>query len=494
MQYSDRNFHPHSVNEMKEETMRNLEILIASMIYFALFSSAGMTTDQWTAPLLIYSNNGGDAQHPCIAVDNKYVKYQSLFDEVEGYGRPHIVWSAKENNVWKTFYRVIDYDGTISNITEVQKEVISENPLTTIDYISDQETWPFVMVDYDDDKADIAFCHMKTGWYYDSMPIGNSTPVREILLSWKSPVIFLEDYIDPPHNLHHISGLQKGVRHPCLTPMAFWPYQIYYKAAVWSQLDDSGELTGYINCQAGAANDARSHIDWGESCRGGYPGIATGEHPYAATAIDATTGDPSSNQTYALAIASESDGSIVLSRLLVPGMQEPFNWATITLDPPRYTTYSLPSCAFDYPSDSTDQPSLYLAFRSSVALSLDISYKLVQVEDIWTGNPSFGTVTTLHSHTTVRQSRPVIAFSEDNTRYIAYIGDSDHVYVDTQKDDDCATDDLSGETDDIEWSCWVHLAVDKVSLDRGLYPQVVYDVHDQSNNHKIYWKRLYKTQ
>jgi hypothetical protein len=317
-----------------------------------------------------------------------------------------------------------------------------------------------------------------------------------VLHAWKQSLDPPADYLEPGSHLQHISGLQRDIDSPFISRMKFYPMSSYEKIVAWSQMNpmQPSEYTVQYNYQAHKAIDARAHIEWGEICSAGTTGTPTpvslGNHPYVATAVDKTSEDNLSRNSYLLAIVSEKDDAIVCSLLLVPGLttaHEP--WRTITLDPGS-SEYSLPSCAFDYPTSSEDRPNLYLIFRKKPPLGTPC-YRLYEIENAWSGTPTPTYMAEFRGST--NEARPVIKFGEDNTRYIAYIDGSNY-----------AVNILGTGDDPVDWIgpdgldatqevLWIDLDVDEVSVAHGLCPQIVYLLHDtlSSPAYRVYHRHFF---
>ncbi len=473
------------------------ELTIFKIITFAIILVTTTTSyADWCDPEVVYEADNDEIIYADIDLDNRLFFYGTTIPWTPVYARAHIAFSAYEDSEWRTFYKVYDLVDGWSLKIDVDKE--EKAPSGYHYYYSDISTRPGIRVDNDDDAADIAFCHQRVDWYYDYFP-ALATPVREILFSWKTPVAWDSRDLNPPDKLHHISGLQKAVNSPCIDYMEFYPKQRYGNGVFWSQNDfySTSDKTILYNYQAGAKNKARSHIDWGEQTRACSSSTSIGEEPYSAVGFNRTL-NPSPGTgsiPYMLAVVSYDSSGIHCSLSKIPTHSNPHVWNTHNISG---SSYALPSCAFEYPSDpSTTAPDLHVVYRQKINATT-FKYVHRELTDTWGTTPTWSTPTTLatiylSSGDDFPAAGPVIAYAEDNTQYIAYIGASYQIYVradDGQVSTTQITD--SNDYDDGEEHMWLRLAVDDVYLTNGLCPNVVYDGEDSSGNRNLYWTRYYE--
>jgi hypothetical protein len=438
-----------------------------------------------------------DAYYPAIAVDNVEVTITYIGHEFEVFGRPHIVWTESDcNDEWRTFYRVGNDTGSNwSDIQAVDQERIPGESYKT--YSSEIPTRPSIAMDPDDDRADIVFCQQKNEWFYlESIP-EEAFVTREILFSWKTPFSFPQESIDPPDFIHHVSGLEMDVREPFVLSMKFKPAQIYYDGVFWSQNDpaDHGESTIYYDYQAGGDIEMPKNVDWGEITRAGDLQESTGHLPFAATGLDKTIGNPLLTDTRMLAVVSENSDGIQCKLLNVPNMEDPHIWDSIDFDG---AGLAYPACAFQNNGirQTATEPDLYVVYRAPTGQSGRCKYVFRKLDHTWEpGNREWSDPPlTIAECDTSESSRPVITVTENDTVYVAYIGEDSQVYV---------AERIKGETtsfvstqithedayEDGENHHWVYITTDTVSLEGGYLWQLAYDGVDRNGYRCVYWSR-----
>jgi hypothetical protein len=415
----------------------------------------------------------GFCMYPAIDVDNMIIQSGG-----GSFGRPHVVWTAKgtdsqtEALVWRTCYNFKNDTGSwLETPVEVDREKIdAENSLY---WYSDTPSRPYIVVDPDDDMADIVFHQLKPDWYYVESPPAN--PVSEILFAWKIRQQNLD--IDPPDYLHHLSGLQKDIQDPFILYMGFQPHQIYRDAVFWSRLDGkTGNKSVYYNYQAGAKNSARSHIDWGEQTRSSDSEKVTGVNPFADVAIDRTGDDPEEHDQYMMAVVSLMENSAgtapsaVCSICKIPGMNTEHVWKT--MDIPGATGETV-SCAFDYPADPhSEPPNLHVVYRKKIS-GTQYQYAHRELFNTWTENPYFSGEEYIGSARPDCAARAVIRYDEGNTRHIAFINEDGYLFY--KKDSDNPVCIVGANVEDPSDVRWVDMAVDTAGLPEGYRPHVVFD-------------------